>query len=365
MDSDTKLWNKTARTIVRAGNVPFPITSTLINLLKVLITEDQAKFILNFMKPSLNMNQLKKKTGLGEVALTKILNELMDNGIIVGSKSRKMGIEVYRLMGPFPGIFEYSLMKGETNERDKKIANLFDKLFSEMSEGVQLNYENIASQYKNFPIIGRVIPVEKEIDIGQEEILTTEMVSKIIENNDDIARAYCYCRHEKDLINEPCKLDAPRDNCILLGKSAQFAIKHNFAKPISKEEVIQIFKEAEEYGLVHKVFHVHMDTKREVESICSCCRCCCGIFQLYYLGIMPFNTVSSYLAEISKEDCIGCATCVEKCPIEAISLEGSIAFVNNDKCIGCGVCSYHCPEEAIKLKRTGYRNVLIPPIKLK
>ncbi len=99
------LWNEIARTIINAGQMPIPVNNTLIELLKILINEAQANFLLIFEKPSLNINQIKEKTDLDETQLEKILNDLMYNGIITGTTSRSTGVKVYRLMGPFPGIF--------------------------------------------------------------------------------------------------------------------------------------------------------------------------------------------------------------------------------------------------------------------
>ena len=79
---------------------------------------------------------------------------------------------------------------------------------------------------------------------------------------------------------------------------------------------------------------------------------------------MPFHTVSSYLAKVNEDDCVGCGTCEQKCPIEAIDLVDAIANINEDICIGCGVCAHLCPEEAIHLERTGPRDVFIPMKKI-
>ena len=62
--------------------------------------------------------------------------------------------------------------------------------------------------------------------------------------------------------------------------------------------------------------------------------------------------------------CIGCGTCDEKCPMDAITLEDNIAMINEDRCIGCGICAHHCPEGAMTLNRTGLRNVFVPPPRL-
>jgi ferredoxin len=181
---------------------------------------------------------------------------------------------------------------------------------------------------------------------------------------DDIAVTNCYCRHEKELLKKPCKLNAPKENCLMFGKMAQFAIEYGFAKSISKEDTIKLLKEAEDHGLVHQAFHQRFNPEMDEEAICSCCKCCCGVFDLFYRGFMPYHVLTSYLARVDEDLCIGCGTCVEKCPMEAIELEDNKAVVNEDRCIGCGVCAHHCPEDAMKLERTGPRDVFIPPPKL-
>ncbi|MFX1259612.1 MAG: 4Fe-4S binding protein [Promethearchaeota archaeon] len=364
-----KLWYRVARTIVKAGAFPFPITETLIKFLQTIINDEQAKFILIFKKSSLNINQIKQRTDLDDKSLNKMLNELMDNGIIVSAPSRSMGIMVYRLMGPYPGIFEYSLMRGKIEKKYIRLAKLVEKLFEELSIKSQKNYDSISKLYKQIPAVDRTLPVEKEIEVGDEVVVPYEEIKRYIEEygkeQNNIAVTHCYCRHEHDLLNDPCKLNAPKLNCFLIDKSAKFAIERNFASPISIEEALKLCREAEDYGLVHKIFHIRSNPEKGIEAICNCCKCCCGIFQMYHRGITPFHTISSYRARVNEDNCIACGSCVEKCPMEAIELENSFAVIDENKCIGCGVCAHHCPERAIHLKRTGFRDVFIPLKKLK
>lgn len=77
------------------------------------------------------------------------------------------------------------------------------------------------------------------------------------------------------------------------------------------------------------------------------------------------KALTSYVASVIEELCIGCETCVEKCLMEAIVLTDSIVEINEGRCIGCGICAYHCPQDAIELRRTGPREVLIPSTRLK
>lgn len=354
------LWYKLARTIVKAGGPPVPINETLIEILKTMVSEKYLEFLLSFRKISLNYDQIKEKTKLEDTTLKEMLNELMNIGLITGIPSRSTGIMVYRLVAFLPGLLEFSLMKGEKGVKEKKLAKLWDKLFEEMTEITQNNYELVMKAFKQAPPIDRVVPVEQEVNFEGDTTIPFEDVKEIVKKFELFGVSYCYCRHLKDLLNDPCKMNAPRKNCLSFGRSAKFAIDHGFATQITKEEVLRILKEAEDLGLVHKTFHVRADPKLEEMAICNCCPCCCGNFTGFYEGTHPTSTYSSYFSEINIDKCIGCRNCVELCPMDAIELKDSTAFIMEQRCIGCGLCAYHCPEGAIELKRTGLRKVFIP-----
>lgn len=50
--------------------------------------------------------------------------------------------------------------------------------------------------------------------------------------------------------------------------------------------------------------------------------------------------------KLISDDCIACGTCIDECPVEAIS-EGDIYSINPDVCTDCGTCADVCPSEAI------------------
>lgn len=361
---DEKSWIKVCRNIQKSGAFPIPINDTVIELTKTLINEEEAKFLMNFRKSSLNMDQLKEKTRLDEESLKKMLNQLMNKGIIISTHSKSTGIKVFTLLPYVPGIFEYSFMKGGYSERKKKLAHLYEKLNEDLIESTQKNYDSFVDQYKNAHIMDRVVPVEEQLDIQPETVIPTEELERILHNFDDIAVADCYCRNHKELLDKHCSIDAPKENCFQLGKTAAFSVEHGFARSISKEEAMKILREAENAGLVHKVIHTALNPDKIEAAICNCCKDCCHIFQYYYRGITPIKTLTSYLARVDSDACIGCRTCMEKCPLEAPDLVDETAVIDESRCIGCGVCTHFCPEEAIKLENTGPRIVFVPPPKI-
>lgn len=358
-----KVWYKVAKLIVRAsGNPLFQANETLVEILKTLLNEEQVKFLLNFRKPILKYQELKEKTEMNDTQLMDMLNSIMDNGIIMDAPIENSNMMEYRLLPPVADIFEYSLIGERPIEQKKKLAQVFEKMFEETTEMVQANYEGLLPIFKErIPIYSRIIPIEKELNVPLEKVLPLHEASRIIDEQEIISLSECPCKLQKSLIGEPCKTSSDRFRCFHFGNMGRYFIEHGLGKSVSKDVAKRILREAEEEGLVHKTFHDDFSLDEKENSICNCCKCCCILFQTYYRGIISFHTLTSYLAKIDENKCIGCGICVEKCPIEAISLVDEKARHDENKCIGCGVCVHHCPENARTLVRTELRELYIPP----
>ena len=59
-----------------------------------------------------------------------------------------------------------------------------------------------------------------------------------------------------------------------------------------------------------------------------------------------FNLNLIVMAYIINDDCTACGTCIDECPVEAIS-EGDIYVIDPELCTDCGACADVCPVEAI------------------
>ncbi len=64
---------------------------------------------------------------------------------------------------------------------------------------------------------------------------------------------------------------------------------------------------------------------------------------VYICSLSKKNRVMAY---VISEDCTACGTCIDECPVEAIS-SGNIYKIDPDICTDCGSCADVCPVEAI------------------
>lgn len=75
---------------------------------------------------------------------------------------------------------------------------------------------------------------------------------------------------------------------------------------------------------------------------------------------MGFTSVS-----LLKDRCVGCTTCVQRCPTEAIRVRGGRAHILTDYCIDCGMCMRVCKHGAKVSETAELDEILASDFKLK
>jgi ferredoxin len=48
------------------------------------------------------------------------------------------------------------------------------------------------------------------------------------------------------------------------------------------------------------------------------------------------------------DDCVACGSCLDECPVDAISEGDPIYTIDPEKCTDCGNCVDSCPSDAIE-----------------
>ncbi len=321
----------------------FPATESgvEIKLLKKIFTPEQADLFCDLRLTFETAQQVAERTGRPVADLEKQLRDMARAGQLFSINFG--GIRVFKMLPWVFGIYEFQLSRldKELTLLVEEYAPVFGKQF-----------------YSETPQLMRTLPVEKEIT-GQQEVISYEKVSDLIEQNQSFLVNDCICKKEKELLGHPC--DRPMHVCLALAPVPNVFKKYPTGKEITKQEAHDLIKMAEEVGLVHLTYNVQGGGF----YICNCCKCCCGVLRsINELGIPASMVINSnYYAEIDEDKCIACGTCLdERCQVGAIE-EGDDAYrIIPDRCIGCGLCISTCPNDAIRLVHKGQDQIVQPPV---
>ncbi|MBL6995740.1 4Fe-4S binding protein [Desulfobacula sp.] len=371
-------YRKATKVVCRQGMFPFQVSDTAVNIIKrVVKSEQELDFICAFSKASSQtLDQLMASSRFNEQEIEILASGLAKEGLIFNQPNTK-GIMIYRLLPlVMIGLMEYKFMTPLSgSDEERELAVLFETLLEELRDGIQKNYKKLSPLFEAAPALDRTVPtqntedgskitiikVDKTLDTPEDWVLPSQTIEDIINKFDDIAVGYCFCRQRRNLLGDACATLAPTLNCFTFGKSARHTISQGFAKQITRQKAMEIMKDAENAGLIHKAFHPGSRESSFETSICNCCKDCCDTFNLWRNGTLPMINSTFHLSVIDRDACTGCGICVDFCPTDAITLESDRYAVRQEKsCIGCGVCARFCPEKAISLQE-GFRRVFVPP----
>jgi ferredoxin len=321
------------------GGLPAVKCPEFYALLKELFTPEEADLASKMPQGLVSAADMAKETSGDPKVAGELLESMANKGVIMSFLQHD--VMHYNLLQLVPGIFEMQFLSGEVSERAKRIAQLFDDYLTGMMQTLQEGGTGI--HIPQFPW-ARVIAVESEVPAGVE-IQPYDRVSQHIENASCITVSTCYCRHKADLLGDHC--DKPKDNCIGFGPRAKANADRGFSRLISKEEAHEILKRSVEAGLVHCV----SNNRGNTEFICNCCICHCGILQSLKEPNWPsMGAVSSFIMAVDEEKCMGCGDCIDRCPMDVLSMQDDIVVMDADRCIGCGLCVSVCPTEALRME---------------
>jgi Na+-translocating ferredoxin:NAD+ oxidoreductase subunit B len=270
------------------------------------------------------------------------LNKEVQSGLFAMVREGKVWMQkvegkiVFRLAPFIIGSYEASVEK-----MNEKMALLVEKY---MIDG------GVKGIMKPRPAVHRTVPILETTEL--EWILPYDNVLKILENAQSFHVQDCICRKQKEALGEGC--DAPIHNCLSFSTGKREKIPGD----ITKEEAIELLKQAEEASLVHSVSNV-VDG---MNYICNCCGCCCGVLRgITEWGVENSMARANYEAVASDDKCIGCEVCIDRCQVSAIEIIDGIAKIDRNKCLGCGLCITTCASSAIKLMPRPVAEQVAPP----
>lgn len=220
--------------------------------------------------------------------------------------------------------------------------NFIKHFFNNIYES--LSFYDFLGKLSDKPIIGP--PMKPFLEIYAAHFhaasipLPLPQIIDLFEQAQVIAVDDCVCRN---LWNN---CDRPKRTCFKVNTSARVYAEGHENSLLTKEEAIEIVKNASQEGLL---IQLESCMPPYNYSICCCCRCCCVATRLRFdHGIYNAMRSGYYVPEFDKDKCAECGACVDICPPKALT-QGSAPELDVDTCLGCGLCAEHCSSGAVEM----------------
>ena len=358
--------------------MPFPINKPLLDCFELVVTPEEADFLLKMGLAPQIYKQAASHSDLPEASFHPFFTTLLKKGLVVAQPSES-GEELFLVSGIMVGWFEMQLADGQETPEKEEFARRIEKLFKswqKMNFFPLRNYVNYKFRKESKPhhsIVAINQPEEKEkkrhiamdqaVEVPETKVYPTKTIRELIEKygeDNQIAVVHCFCRQWRKMLNEPCRFNIPSESCVVIGTATKYVVDYGIGRYIAKEEALAIIEEIQKKGAVHQVFHEDEDIHRPEMAICNCCWDCGGVLASYNKAVFPLHLKSYYTAQITDSSlCNGCGKCEKYCPVNAIAIEDGNSTIDAHRCIGCGQCAFQCPEGAVTLE-SNERSVLLP-----
>lgn len=99
---------------------------------------------------------------------------------------------------------------------------------------------------------------------------------------------------------------------------ADYVVETDRGHYVTRDEVYDILRQAEDNGFVHQITNI--DGENKIFAICNCNVNVCYALRTSQLFNTPNLSRSAYVAKVEKDKCVACGRCVEVCPAGAAKL---------------------------------------------
>ncbi|QFJ56205.1 FAD-dependent oxidoreductase [Pseudobutyrivibrio xylanivorans] len=257
--------------------------------------------------------QLLEITGLDEKTLEERLEKASWTGLLEWNYENEAHEKQWVLPMFVPGSAEFSNMNQDFLAEHPEMGRFFERMSRLPLEGLTHMVPPGGAG------IGmHVIPVEDAISMEQEAIGLEKISYWLDKYEGKYAKSPCSCRLSRKTYDEGCA-DDPEGWCIAVGDMADYVVETNKGGVyITREEALEIFKQAEDNGFVHQITNI--DGENKIFAICNCNVNVCYALRTSQLFNTPNMSRSAYVAHVTAEDCVACGKCVENCPAGAVKL---------------------------------------------
>ena len=277
--------------------------------LECCVSDEQADvaLVMGLRKPR-TIEYIAKKANLSVEKAHKLAMELAQIGVCKVYTDEK-GKEVFMVQIYAPGILEMMVNNAESVKKYPQIGRAFE-------EYTRLRIASIAPNLPMGTGMMRVIPIQSAID-GNMKAVPYEKLSYYLDKYDTFSLSDCSCRRSRRILNQGCG-HLEKDMCIQMGTGAEYYIRTGRGRQVSRKEVEEILKKAEEAGLMHQMPNI--EGLGETAAICNCCACSCFAMRVATLFNTPDAIRSNYVSQVESDKCVACGQCVENCPTNALRL---------------------------------------------
>ena len=279
-----------------------------------VLTDEEAELALKLgvRKPK-TLPEIVKLSGMEEKKCEALLEEMSRKGLLEYNWENAAHEKQYVLPMYVPGCAEFFNMNAKILESNPEMGTFFEHMS-------RLPLEKITPFVPEGGAgIGmHVIPVEKAIEMENESVDLEHISYWLSKYEGKYAASPCSCRRSRLTHNEGCA-DDPEGWCIAIGDMADYVVEtQKDGRYITKEEAMDIFRQAEENGFVHQITNI--DGKDKIFAICNCNVNVCYALRTSQLFNTPNMSRSAYIAKVEKQNCVACGKCVEACPAGAVKL---------------------------------------------